>query len=120
MIAPARIAFWTIVVPALIASASAQRPEKPSAQCIATLKPDTVSVTALPTPISYALSEPIGKVASITTDEASKLKVAAFNADENTLQLETAMAVPGDWKLVFKAENDRACDGRVHVRAYRK
>jgi hypothetical protein len=87
------------------------------AQCAATLSPDTVSVGAEPATVGYTLSEQIGKVGAITVDEGSGLRVATFNPDESTLQLNTNSGVPGSWQVRFAGEAEQTCTGTINVKA---
>lgn len=116
-----------LVVPVLLLSSTAQAQEAPEAavvECVATVKPEKITVQAEPLSLRAVYSESIGAVLSALIEESSGIKIvevaAAADAPSSTpavvVQLDLSKAVAGDWTLSFQGESGK-CTAKVTVQA---
>ncbi len=112
---------FAVVVP-VVALALAAVPRQPRmvradhvAACTATLDPDTVAIGSTLATVKFNLSEDIGRVASVTADQNSGLRVDKVNQENRTFDVSTSGAAEGDWSVSLAGEMEKTCAGSIHV-----
>lgn len=83
--------------------------------CTAAIQPDSVKIRQEPMTVTYALSEDIGPLVSVTPPEDSGLEVLAFHDEDKALELDTGGALEGAWTLRFVGDAELTCTGTLTV-----
>ena len=83
--------------------------------CMATFTPGSVRASEDAVSVLVEMSEPIGEVGMVEAQEGSGIEPGAYDAQRNSLELDTSGATAGEWEITFRGGEDMVCTGTLTV-----